>query len=46
MKEEQRLMALNTGNRRIFGLKIAEGTSTWRKLHKEELHSLCPSPSY
>jgi hypothetical protein len=31
--------------RRIFGPKTAEVTGGWRKLHNEELHNLCPSPS-
>jgi len=26
--------------RRIFGPKMTEVTQDWRKLHKEELHSL------
>jgi hypothetical protein len=30
--------------RRIFGLKREEDGS-WRKLHNDELHSLCPSPN-
>jgi hypothetical protein len=31
--------------RRIFGSKRDEVTGDWRKLHKEELHNLYPSPS-
>jgi hypothetical protein len=31
--------------RRIFGLKRDEVTGDWGKLHNEELHSLCSSPS-
>jgi hypothetical protein len=31
--------------RRIFGPKRVEVTGGWRKLHNEELHGLCSSPS-
>jgi hypothetical protein len=31
--------------RRISGPKSDEVTGGWRKLHNEELHNLCPSPS-
>jgi hypothetical protein len=31
--------------RRIFGTKRDEVTGGWRKLHNEELHNLCSSPS-
>jgi hypothetical protein len=31
--------------RRIFGPKRDEMTGEWRKLHNEELHDLCSSPS-
>jgi hypothetical protein len=31
--------------RRIFGPKRDEVTGGWRKLHNEELHKLCSSPS-
>jgi hypothetical protein len=31
--------------RRIFGTKRDEVTGGWRKLHNEELHGLCSSPS-
>jgi hypothetical protein len=30
---------------RIFGPKRDEVTGCWRKLHNDELHSLCSSPS-
>jgi hypothetical protein len=31
--------------RRIFGPKRDEETGGWRKLHNEEFHNLCSSPS-
>jgi hypothetical protein len=31
--------------RRIFGRKRSEVTGGWRKLHNEELHNFCTSPS-
>jgi hypothetical protein len=31
--------------RRIFAPKRDEVTGGWRKLHNEELHNLCSSPS-
>jgi hypothetical protein len=31
--------------RRIFGPKRDDVTGEWRKLHNEELHDLCSSPS-
>jgi hypothetical protein len=31
--------------RRIFGPERDEETGDWRKLHNEELHNLCSSPS-
>jgi hypothetical protein len=30
--------------RRTCGPKREDGTGGWRKVHKEELHSLCNSP--
>jgi hypothetical protein len=35
----------NSVLRRIFGPKKDEVTGEWRKLHNEELHILCSSPS-
>jgi hypothetical protein len=35
----------NTVLKRIFGPKRDEVTRGWRKLHDEELHNLCSSPS-
>jgi hypothetical protein len=32
-------------SRSVFGLKSEEVTGSWRKLHTEELHNLCPRPS-
>jgi hypothetical protein len=31
--------------RRIFGPKRDEVTGEWKKLHNEDLHDICPSPS-
>jgi hypothetical protein len=31
--------------RRLFGPKIDEVTASWRRLRKEELHNLYPSPN-
>jgi hypothetical protein len=31
--------------RRMFLSKRDEATGEWRKLHNEELHDLCPSPT-
>jgi hypothetical protein len=31
--------------KRVFGLKRDEIIGTWRKLHNEEPHNLCSSPS-
>jgi hypothetical protein len=33
------------GLRRILGLKRDELIGGWRKLHNEEVHNLCSSPS-
>jgi hypothetical protein len=45
LREEHRLRVL----RRIFGTKRGGGrdevTGEWRKLHNEELHDVCSSPS-
>jgi hypothetical protein len=35
----------NSALRRIFGPKRDGVTGEWRKLHNEELHDLCSSPS-
>jgi hypothetical protein len=35
----------NSVVRRIFGPKRDEVAGDWRKLHNEELHNLCSSPS-
>jgi hypothetical protein len=46
LREEHRLRVVeNRVLRRIFGLKRDEVTGDWVKLHNEELHSLCSSPS-
>jgi hypothetical protein len=46
LKEEHRLRVFeNKVLRRIFGPKRDEVTGGWRKLHNEELHDLCSSPS-
>jgi hypothetical protein len=45
LREEQRLrVSENSVLRRIFGLK-REVDRLWRKLHNDELHSLCSSPN-
>jgi hypothetical protein len=45
LREEQRLMVFeNRVLRKIFGSKREEDGS-WRKLHNDELHSLCSSPN-
>jgi hypothetical protein len=46
LREEHRLRVFeNRVLRRIFGPKRDEVTGGWRKLHNEELHNLCSSPS-
>jgi hypothetical protein len=46
LREEHRFRVFeNRVLRRIFGPKRDEVTSGWRKLHNEELHGLCSSPS-
>jgi hypothetical protein len=46
LREEHRLMVLeNRVLRKIFGPKRNEVTGRWKKLHNEELHNLCYSPS-
>jgi hypothetical protein len=46
LREEHRLRVFkNRVLKRIFGLKRAEVTEGWRKLHNEELHNLYSSPS-
>jgi hypothetical protein len=46
LREEHKLRVFeNRVLRRIFGLKRDGVTGGWRKLHNEELHDLCSSPS-
>jgi hypothetical protein len=46
LMEECRLkVSENEALRRIFGLKRDKVTGSWRKLHNEDLHSLCPLSS-
>jgi hypothetical protein len=46
LREEHRLRVFeNRVLRRMFGPKKDEVTGAWRKLHTEELHDLCSSPS-
>ena len=46
LREQRRLRVFeNMVLRRIFGLKRAEVTGKWRKLHNEELNDLYCSPS-
>jgi hypothetical protein len=42
LREERRLRVFEKRVLRIFGPKREEGES-WRKLHNDELHSLCSS---
>jgi hypothetical protein len=45
LREKRRLRVFeNRVLRRIFGPKRDEGTEEWRKLHKDELHSLYSFP--
>jgi hypothetical protein len=39
------MLSENRVLRRIFRPKRDEATGEWRKLHNEELHDLCSSPS-
>jgi hypothetical protein len=46
LREEHTLRVFENGVlRRIFGPKRDEVIGVYRKLHNEELHSLCTSPS-
>jgi hypothetical protein len=46
LREKHRLRVFaNRAPRRIFGQKWDEVTGEWRKLHREELNCLYPSPS-
>jgi hypothetical protein len=46
LREEHRLRVFeNRVLRRIFGPKRDDVTGGWRKLHNEELHGFCTSPS-
>jgi hypothetical protein len=46
LREEHRLRVFGKrALRRIFGPKRDEVTGYWRKLHNEELHNFCSSPS-
>jgi hypothetical protein len=46
LRDEHRLKVFEIGVlRRIFGTKKDELIGGWRKLHNEELHNLCCSPS-
>jgi hypothetical protein len=46
LREEHRQRVLEKRIlRRIFGPKRDDVTGEWRKLHNEELHNFCSSPS-
>jgi sorting nexin-29 len=45
LREDHRLRVFESMEMRIFGPKRDEVTGRWRKLHYEELHNLCSSPS-
>jgi hypothetical protein len=46
LREEHRLGVFeNRALKRLFGPRRDEVTGEWRKLHNEELHDLCSSPS-
>jgi hypothetical protein len=46
VREEHKLRVFeNRALRRIFGPKWDRVTGGWKKLHNEELHNLCSSPS-
>jgi hypothetical protein len=46
LRYEHRLRVFqNRALRRTFGPKRDEVIAGWRKLHNEELHNVCPSPS-
>jgi hypothetical protein len=46
LREERRLRVFENGVLRgVFGVKRAVVTREWRKLHNEELHGLCCTPT-
>jgi hypothetical protein len=45
LKEEHRLRVFENRVLRIFEPEKDEAMGGWRKLHNEELHNLCSSPS-
>jgi hypothetical protein len=45
VREEHKLRVFENRVLRIFGPKRDGVTGGWRKLHNEELHNLCSSPS-
>jgi hypothetical protein len=45
LRDEHKLRVFENRVLRIFGPKRDEVTGGWRKLHNEELHNLCSSPS-